>query len=36
MDNENEAIDALNYLYDELLYNYSEEDAGDVFDACDF
>ena len=35
MNNEDEKTTALDYLYDEILCNYSEEDAGEAFDSYD-
>lgn len=35
MDNEHEEIEALKFFYEEFLCNYSEEDAGEVFDDYD-
>jgi len=32
MDNNNEEIEALDYLYDELLCNYDEYEIGEAFD----
>lgn len=33
---ENEDIEELDYLYDEILCNYNEEDTEEVFDGYDF
>lgn len=35
MYNENEEITALDYWYEEILSNYSEEEAAEIFDGLD-
>lgn len=32
MDDKNQDYEELDYFYDEILCNYSDEDAGEVFD----
>lgn len=35
MDNRIEEIEALDYLYDEFLCNYDEDESGEAFDGYD-